>query len=422
VSAAATEPDWPAASRGLPRLFAGLRGDGRAIDLDAHLRLHGAAPAGRPELITLVEQSGLRGRGGGSFPTGRKLAAVASSGARPLVVVNAVEGEPASGKDRTLLRYAPHLVLDGAVLAAQALGAREAIVAFGGPSDLELAALSGAIASRDRLRVDRRVELQPVAVPRAFVAGEESALLQFLEGGPAKPTFGTRPYERAVLVQNAETLAHLALIARFGPEWFRGLGTPDEPGSALVTLSGAVTRPGVYEIELGATIEHLTRLAGGTSEPLRAVLVGGFFGTWLDADALDLPLLDASLAPRGASLGARAIVALPRAACGLVETARIARYLAGESAGQCGPCVHGLDSIASALAELARGQRDGRGDLRRWVDLVRGRGACKHPDGAAGLVASALDCFSDEVERHLRGRCSGGRRTVVPLPRDERSR
>src|SRR5262249_21253555 len=100
VSVAETEPEWPAASRGLPRLLAGVRGDGRAIDLDAHLRLHGAAPAGRPELVTLVERSGLRGRGGGSFPTGRKLAAVASSGGRPLVVVNAVEGEPASGKDR----------------------------------------------------------------------------------------------------------------------------------------------------------------------------------------------------------------------------------------------------------------------------------------------------------------------------------
>jgi NADH:ubiquinone oxidoreductase subunit F (NADH-binding) len=362
------------------------------------------------------------GRGGGSFPTGRKLAAVASSGGRLLVVVNVVEGEPASAKDRTLLRYLPHLVLDGAVLAAEALGAREAVVAFGGPSELELAALSGALASRARRRVDRRVELHPVAVPRAFVAGEESALLRFLEGGPAKPTFGPRPYERVVLVQNAETLAHLALIARFGPEWFRELGTPDEPGSALVTLSGAVTRPGVYEVELGTTIEHLLRLAGGASEPLRAVLVGGFFGTWLDTDALDLPLLDAALASHGASLGARAIVVLPRDACGIVETARIARYLADQNAGQCGPCVYGLDSIASAFARLARGEADGRGDLRRWIGLVRGRGACKHPDGTAGFVASALDCFADEVDRHLRGRCSARRRAVLPLPRGERSR
>jgi NADH:ubiquinone oxidoreductase subunit F (NADH-binding) len=421
VSAAAIDRQWLAATRGLPRLLASLRGDRCAIDLDSHLRLHGPTPAGRPELVTLVEQSGLRGRGGGSFPTGRKLAAVASSGGRPLVVVNAVEGEPASGKDRTLVRYLPHLLLDGAVLAAEALGGREAIIAFGGPSDLELAALSAAISSRARRRVDRRVELQPVAVPRAFVAGEESALLRFLEGGPAKPTFGPRPYERAVLVQNAETLAHLALIARFGPEWFRELGTPDEPGSALVTLSGAVTRPGVYEIELGTTIEHLLRLAGGASEPIRAVLVGGFFGTWLDADALDLPLLDATFAPRGASLGARAIVALPKDACGIVETARIARYLADQSAGQCGPCVYGLDSIASALARLAHGKADGRGDLRRWVGLVRGRGACKHPDGAGGFVASALDCFADEVDRHLRGRCSAGVRAVLPLPRRGRS-
>jgi NADH:ubiquinone oxidoreductase subunit F (NADH-binding) len=337
VSAVATDRHWLAAPRRLPRLLSGLAGNGVAVDLDSHLRLHGPAPRGRPELVTLLEQSGLRGRGGGSFPTGRKLAAVASRGRRPLVIANAVEGEPASGKDHMLVRYLPHLVLDGAVLASEALGAREAIVAIGGPSDLELAALSGAIASRARGRVDRRVELRPAAVPRAFVAGEESALLRFLEGGAAKPTFGPKPYERAVLVQNAETLAHLALIARFGPEWFRELGTPDEPGSALVTLSGAVARPRVYEIELGTTLEDLLRLAGGASEPLRAVLVGGYFGSWLDANALDLPLLDAALAPRGASLGARAVVALPKDACGVVETARVARYLADQSAGQCGP-------------------------------------------------------------------------------------
>lgn len=183
-----------------------------------------------------------------------------------------------------------------------------------------------------------------------------------------------------------------------------------------------MARPGVYEIELGTTLEDLLRLAGGTSEPLRALLVGGYFGSWLDADALDLPLLDSALAPHGASLGARAIVALPKDACGVVETARVARYLADQSAGQCGPCVYGLESIAGALAQLAQGKRDVRGDLRRWVDLVRGRGACNHPDGAARFVASALDCFVDEVERHLGGRCRAGGRSVLPLPRREQSR
>jgi NADH:ubiquinone oxidoreductase subunit F (NADH-binding) len=376
-------------------------------------------------LIELVERSGLRGRGGAGFPTGRKLAAVASQGGRPVVVVNAAEGEPASSKDRMLVRYVPHIVLDGAVLAAEALGARRAIVALGG-SELELRALADAIEERARRRVDRRVELVLVAVPRGFVAGEETALVRFLNGGPAKPTFTPpRPFERGVggaptLVQNAETLAHLALIARFGAEWFRELGTPDEPGSALVSLSGAVTRPGVYEIGLGTPLADLIRRAGGESEPMRAFLVGGYFGGWLDSSQVDVPLSDAALMPLGARLGARAIVALPKEACGLVETARVARYLAAESAGQCGPCVNGLDAIAVGLVRLATGKGDSRDDLHRWVAAVRGRGACRHPDGAAAFVASALTCFADEVELHLRRQCCATGRAVRPLPQREK--
>jgi NADH:ubiquinone oxidoreductase subunit F (NADH-binding) len=426
VSSAVADRSWTVPPTGLPRLLAAVSPDGRQASLEDHLAAYGVAPHAGPELIDLVERSGLRGRGGGGFPTGRKLAAVASHGGRPVVVVNAAEGEPASSKDRMLVRYVPHLVLDGAVLAADALGARRAIVALGG-SELDLRALADAIDARARRRVDRHVELVPVAAPRGFVAGEETALVRFLNGGPAKPTFTPpRPFERGVggaptLVQNAETLAHLALIARFGPEWFRDLGTADEPGSVLVSLSGAVTRPGVYEIELGMPFAELLRRAGGESEPLRAFLVGGYFGSWLDSSRIDTPLSDAALVPLGARLGARAIVALPEEACGLVETARVARYLAAESAAQCGPCVNGLDAIAGGLVRLAAGKGDSRSDLRRWVAAVRGRGACRHPDGAAAFVASALTCFADEVELHLRGRCSATGRSVLRLPRGKES-
>ena len=430
MSAAAADPRTAAPPRGLPRLFAGLGRDGRPADLDSHLERYGPPPQLGSGLIAALEQSGLRGRGGASFPAARKLAAVASRQGRPVVVVNAVEGEPASGKDRTLLRYVPHLVLDGAVLAAEAVGAREAIVAVGGASEIEIAALANEIAARNRRRLGGRVRLRAVAAPDAFVAGEETALVRFLDGGPAKPTFTPpRPFERGVggaptLVQNAETLAHMALIARFGPRWFRELGSAAEPGSALVTLSGAVGRSGVYEIELGTTLEQVLARAGGAAEPLRAFLVGGYFGGWLEArTALPLPLLDEALAPHGASLGARAIVALPADACGVVETARVARYLADESAGQCGPCMFGLEAIAETLARLARRERDGRRIyLGRWVEEVRGRGACKHPDGAARFVASALEVFADEVDLHLRGRCSGSDRRVLPLPGRERRR
>ena len=173
---------------------------------------------------------------------------------------------------------------------------------------------------------------------------------------------------------------------------------------------------GVYEIALGTPLEDLLTQAGGPTEPLRAVLMGGYFGTWLDAStARGLRLLDADLFPHRASLGARAVVALPEGACGLVETARVAHYLARESAGQCGPCVHGLEAIAGSMIRLARREHHDLGPLARWVEQMRGRGACKHPDGSARFVASALDVFADEVGLHLRGRCSGANRAVLPI-------
>src|SRR5205807_2422189 len=227
--------------------------------LDEHVRRYGStrdAVTG-PALISLVEASGLRGRGGAAFPTGVKLRAVAAQRGRPVLVVNGVEAEPASGKDRALLRTTPQLVLDGAVLAAGAVGAQEVIVGIGRHAIREREVVAAAIDARRRKRIDGRVSLRVVVAPDAFVSGEETALLQFLNGGPAKPTFTPpRPFERGVggaptLVQNVETLAHLALIARFRAPWFRELGTPAEPGSALLTISGAVERPGIHEIALG---------------------------------------------------------------------------------------------------------------------------------------------------------------------------
>lgn len=414
------EQQLVAPPQGLPRLLAGIPPADRPVTLEEHLARYGSVregAAGR-DLIGLVEASGLQGRGGAAFPTGVKLRAVASRRGRPVVVVNGTEGEPASGKDKVLLRCVPHLVLDGAVSAATALGAREVLVAVARGADAEAGAVADAIESRRRRRLDGRVELRLVAVPDRFVAGEETALVQFLNGGPAKPTFTPpRPFERGVggaptLVQNAETLAHLALIARFGPAWFRRVGTAAEPGSILVTLSGAVAHPGVYEVALGVPLRELVAQAGGSREPIQAYLIGGYFGTWVDADtASRLSLSEADLSPLGGGLGARAIVALPARTCGLVETARIARYLADETAGQCGPCVHGLEAIAGALERLASGDRTDRRDrIERWVAAVRGRGACAHPDGASRFAASSLEVFADEVELHLRGRCSGSGR------------
>jgi NADH:ubiquinone oxidoreductase subunit F (NADH-binding) len=415
--------ELPAAPRGLPRLLASVRDDGRAAPLDEHVRRYGTVHDAVTEsnLIELAEASGLDGRGGAAFPTGTKLRAVASQRRRPVVVVNGVEAEPASGKDRALLRTAPHLVLDGAVLAAGAVGAREVIVGVGGGTR-EREALLTAIATRTRARIDGRISVRVVVAPDGFVSGEETALIQFLNGGPAKPTFTPpRPFERGVggaptLVQNVETLAHLALIARFGPAWFREVGTATEPGTTLITISGAVARPGIHEIARGTPLRQLLAEAGGATESISAYLIGGYFGTWFtDASTNDILLHEQDLARRGGGLGAGIIVVLPASTCAVAEVARVARYLADESAGQCGPCVHGLRAIANALGQIVVGNADERQRLARWVAEIRGRGACRHPDGATRFIASALEVFAHDVEQHLHyGRCAATDRNVLP--------
>ena len=185
----------------------------------------------------------------------------------------------------------------------------------------------------------------------------------------------------------------------------------------LVTISGAVERPGVYEAPLGLPLRDLLAWAGGTGAPLSALLVGGYFGSWLPVDEVagGVRLLESDLRTRGAALGARTFVALPEATCGVLETARVARYLAAESAGQCGPCVHGLAAVAGALDGLARCRGDSA-RLARQLAQITGRGACAHPDGAVRFVESARRTFAREFELHARGRCSGGGRPVLPVP------
>jgi NADH:ubiquinone oxidoreductase subunit F (NADH-binding) len=224
------------------------------------------------------------------------------------------------------------------------------------------------------------------------------------------------------LVNNVETLAHIALIARHGDRWFRSAGVSGAPGTMLVTVSGAVTKPGVYEVELGTPIGAVLMTAGGLTERLQAILTGGYFGTWLPVDvAWQLPLTHRDLKAAGAALGAGIIIALPDGACGLAETARVVRYLAAESAGQCGPCVFGLPALADAVADLAyQGQPRSASQADTLLGLVEGRGACKLPDGATQLVRSALETFAADAYWHEEdGPCMGiQRRPVLPVPGD----
>jgi NADH:ubiquinone oxidoreductase subunit F (NADH-binding) len=406
---------WLKGHPGLPRLLAGLDDSGAPMTLAQHAAVHGTLPPVHPhELMEAVQASGLRGRGGGDFPTARKLQAVAGRRGVSAVVVNGSETEPASQKDRLLLSRMPHLVLDGAVLAAEAVGAREVIVQIGDAARGSLDALQGAMA----MRPDDPVSVQIVTAPQGYVAGEESAVVNYLNRGVLLPTFvPPRPFERGyrgrpTLIQNPETLAQVALVARFGERWYRELGTATDPGSALVTVSGAVEVPGVYELAFGTRLDDLLEAAGGPTESLRALLVGGYFGTWVDAGvAHALRLAREDLRGVGAALGSGVIIALGQSSCGLHESARVIDYLAGQSVRQCGPCTHGLRAIADSTGALASGtaQAGEHERLLRWAAEIRGRGACHHPDGAARFVVSALNVFGPEIESHRRGRC-----TAVP--------
>ena len=406
------------------RLLGGPRLEDGAESFAGHQARLGTRPKGTPEMIGVLKASGLTGRGGAEFPAWRKWAVVTEHAeGRAAVVINGSEGEPASHKDQTLLRHRPHLVLDGVQLAAETIGARQAVLYLSRACDEERATLERALAERRSAEVDS-VHVTLVTCPHRYVAGESSAVVNGINTGVAKPTaIPPRPSEHGVdgrptLVQNTETIAHTALIGRFGASWFRSIGTEASPGTALITVSGAVARPGVYEIPLGVTVDEAIGCAGGTTEAPQAVLLGGYFGTWLPAACTRTLHLDRlELHEAKTSFGCGVIAVLPRSRCGLVEAAHVLTYLAGQSAGQCGPCVFGLRSVASTMTRIARGEGDpaDRGLLRRWDREIRGRGECHHPDGALRHLQSALTTFDDDLEEHLSGSPCAGARSQPPM-------
>jgi len=399
-------------------------------DLAGHVAAHGPVPlphrhdaSWSAALVDAVRSSGLTGRGGGGFPTARKWDVVQGRRGRPTVIVNAMEGEPASRKDRALLDVAPHLVLDGAELVAMAVSAREITVCVADDRDDSAQRVRAALAERVAAGL-MRTPGSVVRPPGRYITGEESALAAWLAGGFAHPQFRAAKGvplsvgRRSILVHNAETLAHVALVARHGPEWFRAVGTPDAPGTCLVSASGAVDRPGVYEVELGTTIDAILRRVG--HQPVGGVLVGGYGGSWLAPERLGTPYAPGPLAAVGASVGAGVLVALPASSCGVAETARVATYMADESAGQCGPCIFGLHAVAGDLVDLARadGDRHTLARLRHRLGEVEGRGACRHPDGVVRMVRSALDVFATDFAEHGRRRpCRAwSAAPVLPVP------
>jgi len=253
-------------------------------------------------------------------------------------------------------------------------------------------------------------------------------LAQWINTGCSLPQFRPdkavplRIGRRNALVHNAETLAHVGLIARRGPDSFRSRGMPEEPGTTLVTISGDVAQPGVVEVDRGTPLLDIVARSAPVAA-IGAMLVGGYGGTWVGPQDFATPYASFSLRTIGASAGVGVIVALGAAACVVAESARIAHYMARQSSGQCGPCVYGLPAIAADLTRLAQGRTDTElmPRLVRRLDQVDGRGACRHPDGVVGMVRSALRVFASDVSAHEQGApCPHWNTPRLALPGDDR--
>jgi NADH:ubiquinone oxidoreductase subunit F (NADH-binding) len=407
IRPASTTPADPTAwSIGAPRLLAGLDHGLHRLDHRAHYAVHGPQPAvDLPRLLGMLDGVVLAGRGGAGFPLAAKIRALPAGTPRE-VVVNGCESEPASLKDRLLLRYTPHLVLDGALGLAASLGAHRVTLAV--HDSVSADSVRAAIAERSDARIVRIHRL-----PGGFVSGEARAVMRSIRRGPAIPP-GRRIHASSygVILGNVETFAQLAVLLRLGPQRYGDTGSLAEPGSTLLSLGGAVSRSGVVEVPLGIPLGVL--LEASQAAPAQAVVVGGYHGGWLPADP-ELRLSRAGITQAGGSFGAGVVLVLDHDTCGLGELLGVTDWLAAESAKQCGPCVFGLPALARDIRAIWSGDRKGLAQGLRHADLVDGRGACRHPDGAARFVRSGLNALSDEIAAHLRGGCGRPVRGQLPI-------
>ncbi len=396
---------WPGCAARLLRDQPGREDYAAYRELDGYQALGSA-----DDLLAEVERSGLLGRGGAAFPLAVKLRAVRDNGRRSgvgtVVIANGEEGEPASVKDRWLLRHRPHLVLDGLRLAAAIVDAERAYVYVSDPE--------AARSVEDALTEFRSlgVPVEVWTVEPGYVAGEETAAVRALNGGPVKPADKPpRPFQEGVggrptLVSNVETLANLPYLQQHGSAEFRSQGTSLSPGTFLLTLTGAGRPPGLYELPLGLPFTEVLALHGVSVEQVRGVLMGGYFAGMLNRSVLDATLDYERLRGLGSGLGAGAISVLTDD-CAVAVAASVLAYFDRENAGQCGSCFNGT----AAMAAVAGALRDGAATtedvsrLRRWSVMLRGRGACATLDAATNTAASLLDQFPHAVERHLDNAC-----------------
>lgn len=395
---------------GQPRLLAGVIEHGR-VDHQLHTALHGAANLrSRSWLSAALKDVNLLGRGGAAFPVGTKFDAM-PEGDRTAVLANGSEGEPASMKDRVLMRLAPHLVIDGALIVAHALSTHKIFFVVHDRHAFE--SLSRACQERSDAG-----HILLSMTQDGFVGGEIRAVINRLDGGAAVPG-GRRvlPVDHGIdghptFASNVETFAHIAVLAGLGVSGFAQTGSTGEPGTTLLTMLGDVPYPGVIEVPTGVPISGL--LPSSADAP---VLIGGYHGTWT-TNVDGLTINRSQLKAAGLPLNAGVIASISPEVCAVDEVVRVTAWLAGESLGQCGPCFFGLPALAADISAVAAGGGAvSLLSLRRHLDVVAGRGACGHPDGSVRFVRSALGALDREFWLHAEhGACGRPATHQLPLP------
>lgn len=387
--------------------------------------------------IEVVAASGLRGRGGGGFPTGRKWAGIAGQGGgRHYVVVNGAEGEPGTFKDRALLRANPYQVVEGAAIAAFAVGATEVYVGLKAAFERERAALTRAVQEFQAAGLCPDCTVTIVAGPDEYLFGEEKALLEVIEGKPPLPR-RFPPYEHGLfaatpqqgweagphgtdrrdvdrpnptLVNNVETLANVAHICARGADWFRSYGTDASPGTVVATVVGDVVAPDVGEVELGTPLGSVIAAVGSGLAPGRSVkaVLPGYANPVVTGAQLDTPVSYEGFAAIGSGMGSAGFIVLDDTACMVAAAHRASRFLWVESCGQCPPCKLGSGEITERLAriETGTGTDDDVAAIEGWLDRVTDGNRCYLAVEEQQVVGSILAAFADEVVEHLRlGRC-----------------
>jgi NADH-quinone oxidoreductase subunit F len=418
--------------------------------LEAHLArgggagLVGARHVGPEETLAVLAASGLRGRGGAGFPAAVKWRSVAGGapGTR-YVVANGAEGEPGTFKDRTLLRTNPYAVLEGSLIAAEVVGARQVFLALKASFGTELVAVRRALQEIDEAGWLEDIEVSVVTGPEEYLFGEEKALLEVIEGREPLPRwlppylhglFATGPQlgwqaadgdldpeagANPTLVNNVETLAHVAWILAHGVEAFRSVGTEATPGSVVCTVVGDVDRPGVHEVPAGTPLRHVLDTCEGprSARQVKAVF-SGVSNAVITADLLDTPLCFDAMEQAGVGLGAAGFVVYDDSACMVEVAAVLSRFLAVESCGQCPPCKLGSGQITAALDRIrtGAGEDSDLGRISENLRIVADGNRCYIPVQERVMVSSILRAFPDDVAAHLEGRCPS-ERAVIPTPK-----